>query len=1497
MSCFLRVFVALAFALPIVISSETLVAQAPDPSPVVTPDGQSVSVGTGTSGNIAQFTVTNNRRPECNGPFGLCGDEDPIMEDTFTLTCAGRDEVIGCSSPTSVVVQRNGGTANVSVTHNAGSTHGGGTGRVVLTAADAAGTDSGYYSVTVTDPHKLPVLELDRHNGDNHVAGVCAADCFDVVLAFSNPAYYTMDTPRSVTLMYRSSTAAPRGFVTIDATDNSATAPTKMSLRLQRPDNSFVTFMNGSTEMFFTGASGRSRLSAQFDAATLTTGAYVYTAIVTSHWPSHQRQSSASVRVLIQNEIASPYGAGWTIAGLQRLYVQAGGATITDGDGSIRWYSAQACGQLSCAFAKPSGEYSTLTKYPRAGVPGDSIYIRRSPDGTESLFSRIGALERITDRFGNTTLVTTDANPSKVLNITDPRFKVTTFGYSDGTDGWKAGTLRWIQDGGGRWVGFGVDANNNMRHLLDIGPNLALDVSYDSLHRVIWYLDANSSRYDFAYDYAGKISQAIAPTVATNAGNVRPTHGLTAPERTLLIDPGTSLGSSSNPAPRVEGDSVWAVRTDAEGIKLRMRTDRWGQPVLIKDSLANVTVVAYAGPGLPSYIRTPTNSFDTYSYDPVSGVPTVITPYEKDPTYIRYGVNAQPDSVWGPNQAGVRSFLGASGQVDSVRIAGVIRQRYYYNQRGQVDSIRDFGDATEGPHVTRFRYHSTWGNLDSMSMHGGQYSAASFDSYGRLTTVRTLGAAPVRTEYDGLNRVTKQWSEGVTDAGASFRDTVRYFYNQLYVDSIRDGRNQVNRWDRNVLGWVTKEYDLDPTKGFLAFVYDRNGRVVSTTNRRSQTINFSYDVLGRVLSKWGTNATTDSFTYAPNGIWMVGWNSNARTEVYHRANGWTDSLVTVVAGQRFRSRYTPLSNGRLSSVLINNSTGSISFASRAYFYEGSTQLLSSVVIAGNNTITFGRNQEWLVDTVAYPGGVKRWRYYTTRHEPYRNGFTTPQLDGRLWRAYGYDSLGNIALQVHRAEPNFVTSTQIATAYKYSKAGFLLGDTSVVKNFTCPTGENNFGHRCPIEAAAEFTFDGAGNSYRMNGTEQYDLANRQTRVERPYSRNVTYDLDGNMASKSAGTSGGSAYAYTWSADNRLTSVTADNLVSQTTVAYGYDAFGRLSQRLTDNVVDRTYLWDVDGNLLAELNGAATARIAEYVHTGLDQPLAIVTGATSVQRVRFVEQDLLGNVVGVFSGGDSTWQLLRYDPWGTNGGTVLEGALGDTSRLRWKGLVWQGYPANLYYARNRWVDPEMGRFVSEDPIGVAGGINLYAFASNDPINGFDPFGLSECSEWDGYQDHYEPSDTTGPTTPRPISEGVRVTRGAFHDCSAAREAAELLRIMRDVALNSMSLSFLPTTAWSRSLQGPGNIIIVDYEEPYLRTCPTGPVSFSRMGVSQGQRNPKRWLYVQTVSVRATGPRVRDPSGVSVRPYQGSIFFVDFISADRYDITGTVTCSTGGYVFHTR
>ncbi len=100
-----------------------------------------------------------------------------------------------------------------------------------------------------------------------------------------------------------------------------------------------------------------------------------------------------------------------------------------------------------------------------------------------------------------------------------------------------------------------------------------------------------------------------------------------------------------------------------------------------------------------------------------------------------------------------------------------------------------------------------------------------------------------------------------------------------------------------------------------------------------------------------------------------------------------------------------------------------------------------------------------------------------------------------------------------------------------------------------------------------------------------------------------------------------------------------------------------------------------------------------------------------------QDEIGNILGLIEGGAYVSQANSYDAWGT----PTETGIAYNNQLKWKALHWEGDVISLYYMRNRWYDYETGRFMSEDPIGLSGGINLYAFAGNDPVNGWDPYGL--------------------------------------------------------------------------------------------------------------------------------------------------------------------------------
>ncbi|CAA9324894.1 MAG: hypothetical protein AVDCRST_MAG68-2028 [uncultured Gemmatimonadetes bacterium] len=147
----------------------------------------------------------------------------------------------------------------------------------------------------------------------------------------------------------------------------------------------------------------------------------------------------------------------------------------------------------------------------------------------------------------------------------------------------------------------------------------------------------------------------------------------------------------------------------------------------------------------------------------------------------------------------------------------------------------------------------------------------------------------------------------------------------------------------------------------------------------------------------------------------------------------------------------------------------------------------------------------------------------------------------------------------------------------------------------------------------------------------------------------------------------------------------------------------------------YLDDGD-DLLAELRGAAGQTIREYTHfPGVDRPHSVRSwpngGATY-----YYATDHPGHVVGLIDGTNQMAAEYHYTPWGepeSVRGTVVQ-------PLRFMAREYEEH-SGLYQVRARWYDAQQGRFVSEDPIGLAGGINPYVYAGNDPINNTDPTGL--------------------------------------------------------------------------------------------------------------------------------------------------------------------------------
>jgi RHS repeat-associated protein len=130
---------------------------------------------------------------------------------------------------------------------------------------------------------------------------------------------------------------------------------------------------------------------------------------------------------------------------------------------------------------------------------------------------------------------------------------------------------------------------------------------------------------------------------------------------------------------------------------------------------------------------------------------------------------------------------------------------------------------------------------------------------------------------------------------------------------------------------------------------------------------------------------------------------------------------------------------------------------------------------------------------------------------------------------------------------------------------------------------------------------------------------------------------------------------------------------------------------------------DGSTVDYLNGL-----------GIDNKIR-QTSTVKHKTTLYYTADHLGSTTALTNDKGHIVDEIEYDAFGNSTGS-------DDTRYDYTGRERDPLTGLLYY-RARWYDPKLGRFISEDPIGLAGGMNQFAYAGNNPQNGKDPTGLYE------------------------------------------------------------------------------------------------------------------------------------------------------------------------------
>ena len=170
---------------------------------------------------------------------------------------------------------------------------------------------------------------------------------------------------------------------------------------------------------------------------------------------------------------------------------------------------------------------------------------------------------------------------------------------------------------------------------------------------------------------------------------------------------------------------------------------------------------------------------------------------------------------------------------------------------------------------------------------------------------------------------------------------------------------------------------------------------------------------------------------------------------------------------------------------------------------------------------------------------------------------------------------------------------------------------------------------------------------------------------------------------------------------------------TIAQYEYDALNhRVKKNLGTTVT--LYNYDLTGNLIAETTEDGTP-LRDYIY--LDgQPFALNVYEASEAGLYFFINDHLGTPQRlVTSTGETVWRAA-YLPYGEAQVTV--GTV--SNNMRFPGQYFDS-ETGLHYNWHRFYDPATGRYISADPIGLDGGINLYAYVGGNPVNWIDPWGL--------------------------------------------------------------------------------------------------------------------------------------------------------------------------------
>ncbi|MEU0381008.1 RHS repeat-associated core domain-containing protein [Streptomyces cyaneofuscatus] len=552
----------------------------------------------------------------------------------------------------------------------------------------------------------------------------------------------------------------------------------------------------------------------------------------------------------------------------------------------------------------------------------------------------------------------------------------------------------------------------------------------------------------------------------------------------------------------------------------------------------------------------------------------------------------------------------------------------------------------------------------------------------------------LKTATDPENRTTSftympdGQVETVTDNAGAITE---YTYNNGDLTSVKDAVGRISRQFTDAAGRVsaitdparsltTITYDklnqpsevIDPLGHSTSFGYDENGNLTTLTDARNNASTWAYDNADRPKSAKDPLGAQASFEYDAAGFL---------------------NKVTSRSGLVATTEHDLL--GRTKNVKYGVNALGVAESTATYEYDA-LDLVRKVTDTQAGAQTFAYDAYERPKTVTGPTGAVGYTYDAMdRRETMSAGGATT--------TYGYDrssiltSLTSQGRQVtfHLDAAGREKSADIPGGFTRTTG---IDKTGAIQSIAYTQGTKSIGQLAYTrdERGLQTGLTGSLANVALPAAETGAVFGQDNRITTYGGRSFTYDADGQLKNDGLRT-------YTWNARGQLTGLNRSGQSS----TFGYDP---LDTRNSKTITGAQTKFLTDGSNPAVEKDSSGSTKATVAMSGLDEFLTRTEGT----KTQVYLTDALGSVLGLADPDGTIATKYTYDP---NGQPTTSGAA-SSNPYTFTGRESDG--TGLLYYRARYYDPQTGRFISQDPIGQAGGINLYQYALSSPTTYTDPTG---------------------------------------------------------------------------------------------------------------------------------------------------------------------------------